>query len=79
MNFTKIFYQPLDQFDLYFLNNINHQPYFSIFFQNFFFKFNINEIFFLNLTIYLLILFTLIFLFTSKILMKRLKLISSTI
>lgn len=79
MNFIKNFYQPLDQFDLYFLNNINHQPFFSIYFQNFFLKWNINEIFFLNLTIYLLILFTLIFLFTSKILMKRLKLISSTI
>jgi hypothetical protein len=79
MNFIKILYQPLDQFDLYFLNSINHQPFFSNFFQNFFYKFNINEIFFLNLTIYLFLLFILIFLFTSKILMKRLKLISSTI
>lgn len=79
MIFNKIFFQPLDQFDLYFLNNINHQPFFGVFLQNLFFKFNTNEIFFLNLTIYLTLLSVILFLFTSKILMKRLKLISSTI
>lgn len=40
MNIFKEFYQPLDQFDIYYMNNISHQPFISIFCQNFFFKIN---------------------------------------
>lgn len=79
MNILNKFYQPLDQFDLYYMNNINHQSFFSIYLQNFFLKKNLLDFFFLNLSIYLLVLLIFIFLFTSKILLKRLKLLSSTI
>jgi hypothetical protein len=79
MNIFKEFYQPLDQFDLYYMNNINHQPFFSIYLQNFFLKTNLTELLFTNLYIYILLLLTFIFLFTSKILMKRLKLVSSSL
>lgn len=79
MNIFKEIYQPLDQFDLYYMNNINHQPFFSIYLQNFFYKTNLTELLFLNLSIYLLLLLTFIFLFTSKILMRRLKLVSSSL
>ena len=72
-------YQPLDQFDLYYMNNINHQSFFSIYLQNFFLKNNLFDFLSLNLSIYLFILLIFIFLFTSKILLKRLKLLSSTI
>ena len=54
MNIFKEIYQPLDQFDLYYMNNINHQPFFSIYLQNFFYKTNLTELLFLNLSIYLL-------------------------
>ena len=79
MNIFNKIYQPLDQFDLYYMHNINHQPFFSIFLQNFFLKKNLLDFFFLNLSIYLLVLLIFIFLFTSKVLLKRLKLLSSTI
>ena len=61
------------------MNNISHQPFYSIYLQNFFYKLNLTEFLFLNLSVYLLLLLTFIFLFTSKILIKRLKLISSTL
>ena len=56
------FYQPLDQFDLYFINNINYQPFFSIFLQDIFIKFNISNLMFLNLSVYLLILISFFYL-----------------
>lgn len=79
MNIFKEFYQPLDQFDIYYMNNISHQPFYSIYLQNFFYKTNFTEFLISNLSIFLLLLLTFIFLFTSKILMKRLKLVSSSL
>ena len=73
------FYQPLDQFDLYFINNINYQPFFSIFLQDIFIKFNISNLMFLNLSVYLLILISFFYLILSSILFKRLKLIYKTL
>lgn len=73
------FNQPLDQFDLFFINFINHQPFFSVYLQNFFLKINMFDSLFLNLTIYLLLIFIFIFILTNKILMKKLKIISSTL
>lgn len=79
MNIFAKIYQPLDQFDLYYMNNVNHQSFLSIYIQNFFLKKNLLDFLFLNLSVYLLLLVIIIFLFTSKVLLKRLKLLSSTI
>lgn len=73
------FNQPLDQFDLYFINNINHQPFFSIFIQDLFYKSNFFNLLFLNLSVYLLLLLSIFYLLLSSLLLKRLKLVSDTL
>lgn len=79
MKSTLLFFQPLDQFDIYYLNNINSHPIFGIFFNKLFYNLGANDLLFLNLSIYLLLLLTIIYIFTSSILLKKLKLISSTL
>lgn len=79
MNILKFFNQPLDQFDLFLINFINQQPFFSIFIKNILQNLSFKDNIVFNLTIYLFLIFFFIFILTNKILMKKLKIISFSI
>lgn len=74
-----LLYQPLDQFDIYFLNNLTFLNVFGIFVEDLFSFFFFFELNILNLVIYLVLLFTILYLFTLKVVLKQLKLVYSSL
>ena len=79
MNLNIILNQPLDQFDLFLYNLINQQPELSPFIRKFIIFSNSLDFSFLNLTLFLTLIFIFFLIILNKILMKRLKLVSSTL
>jgi hypothetical protein len=71
-----MFFQPLDQFDVFLLNSIVNQQLLLIFFNKFII---FNKITILNVNIYLCLIFFIIFFLTTSIYLRQLKLISSTL
>lgn len=69
--------QPLDQFDLFLSTQIFNSSIKNLFFKNLYSVFLLNTE--LNLSVYLMILFVIFFIMTSSILMKRFKLVYSSL